>query len=147
MKPFKSILFCALMVTLVAACGPKTVAEAFVFEGNNPYAPQAGDGDLIYGDITMDSSAVFLMESQPPQMMVNFSYFQPTPCHQLRVEVSGPDDKNQINLKAYVLAEKDVPCTLTALATPLPASLSLGSLPSGHYFVFLNGNQIGEFDV
>jgi len=49
-------------------------------------------------------------------------------------------------LKAYAVAEKDKPCTLMALATPLQASLNLGNFPHGHYFVELNGNQIGEFD-
>ena len=146
MKPLKNFLIFVLMVTLISACGPKTVESSLV-EGSNPYVPQAGDGDLVAGDITVDSSSIFIAESQPPQLIINFSYFQPTPCHQLRVEVSEPDDKNQINLKAYAVAEKDTPCALTALAIPLPASLSIGNLPDGHYIVFLNGNQIGEFDA
>lgn len=145
MKIFGRILF-ILAVVVLTACGPK-VAAAIIVQADNPYAPQAGDGNLVYGEITVDSSSLFLVQSQPPQLMVNFSYFQPTACHQLRVEISGPDDKNQISLKAYAVVEKDKPCTLMALATPLPASLTLGSLPGGHYFVFLNGNQIGEIDV
>ena len=145
MKTFRSILF-AFMIVLLSACGPKAT-ETPVFQGDNPYAPQAGDGDLMYNDITIDSSSVFLAESQPLQVMVNFAYFQPTPCNQLRVEISGPDASNHINLKAYAVAEKDKPCTLMALATPLQASLNLGSFPKGHYFVVLNGNKIGEFDA
>jgi hypothetical protein len=145
MKTFRSILF-AFMLVLLSACGPKAT-ETPVFQGDNPYAPQAGDGDLMHNDITIDSSSVNLAESQPLQVMVNFAYFQPTPCNQLRVEVSGPDAGNHINLKAYAVAEKDKPCALMALATPLQASLNLGSFPKGHYFVVLNGNQIGEFDA
>ena len=144
MKPFISVLF-ALAIVMLAACGPKA-AETPVFQGDNPYAPQSGDSNLMAGDITVDSSSVFLAESQPPQLMVNFAYFQPTPCYQLRVEISGPDAGNQITLKAYAVAEKDKPCALMALATPLQASLNLGSFPRGHYTVILNGNQIGEFD-
>ena len=144
MKLFKHILSLLFALTLLAACGPKATPIALQF--NNPYAAQPGDSDLMAGDITVDSASVFLAESQPPQVMVNFAYFQPTPCYQLRVEVSGPDDQNQISLKAYAVAEKDKPCTLMALATPLQASLNLGSLPKGHYTVSLNGNQIGEFD-
>jgi hypothetical protein len=145
MKTFRSILS-AFMIVLLSACGPKATATP-VFQGDNPYAPQPGDGDLMYNDITIDSSSVFLAESQPLQLMVNFAYFQPTPCNQLRVEISAPDAGNHISLKAYSVAEKDKPCTLMALATPLQASLNLGSFPSGHYFVVLNGNQIGEFDA
>jgi hypothetical protein len=99
------------------------------------------------GEIKIDSSSVFLAESQPPQVMVNFAYFQPTPCYQLRVEPNGPDEQNQIHLKAYAVAEKDKPCALMPLATPLQANLNLGSLPKGHFTVFLNGDQIGEFDA
>ena len=144
MKTFKSILLFVLFTFLAAACGPKPTPATLHFD--NPYAPQPGDSNLMAGDIRIDSSSVFLAESQPPQVMVNFAYFQPTPCYQLRVESSGPNEQNQINLKAYAVAEKDKPCALMALATPLQASLNLGSFPKGHYTVLLNGNQIGEFD-
>lgn len=145
MKPFRSILFLTLAIVLLAACGSKAAVTP-VFQGNNPYATQAGDSAMMAGDIKVDSASMFLAKSQPPQVMVNFAYFQPTPCYQLRVEISGPDTDKHINLKAYAVAEKDKPCTLMTLATPLQASLNLGSFPSGHYFVILNENQIGEFD-
>jgi hypothetical protein len=153
MKPFNRILSFVVAFVLLAACAPKaTDAPAAgqpqlpTLQFNNPYAPQPGDSDLMVGDIKVDSASVSLAESQPPQAMVNFAYFPPTPCYQLRVEASGPDAQNQINLKAYGVAEKDKPCALMALATPLPISLNLGSLPKGHYTVLLNGNKIGEFD-
>ena len=145
MKHFTRILSWLFVLMLVSACGAKAT-ETPVFQGNNPYAPQPGDSDLMHGDITIDSTSVFLTKSQPPQVMVNFAYFQPTPCYQLRVEVNGPDVQNQVTLKAYSLAQKDKPCNLMALATPLQASLDLGSFPSGHYSVWLNGSQVGEFD-
>ena len=144
MKPFKSILAVLLSLALLSACGAK--ATPFTLQFDNPYAPQPGDSNLMAGDITVDSSSVFIAKSQPPQVMVNFAYFQPTPCHQLRVEVNGPDEQNQISLKAYAVAEKDKPCALMALATPLQASLNLGRLPAGYYTIILNGNQIGELD-
>jgi len=146
MKPFIRILTFVLAAMLFIACSPKPTPTPFVIQSDNPYAPQPGDSDLMAGDITVDSSSVFLSQTQPPQLMVNFAYFQPTPCYQLRVEISGPDVENHIALKAYAVAEKDKPCTLMALATPLQASLDLGSFPKGHYVVFLNDNQIGEFD-
>ena len=144
MKSVKSILFFTLALVLLAACGSKAAAP--VFQGNNPYAPQADDSAMMRDDIKVDSASLSLTKSQPPQVMLNFAYFQPTPCYQLRVEISGPDGSKHINLKAYAVAEKDKPCTLMALATPLQANLNLGSFPSGHYIVLLNGNQIGEFD-
>ena len=145
MKPVKRNLILMLVIALLSACGPKAAATP-VFQGDNPYAPQADDNNLMVGDLTIDSSSVSLAKSQPPQVMVNFAYFQPTPCYQLRVEISAPDADMHIALKAYAVAEKNKPCALMALATPLQASLNLGSFPSGHYVVLLNGNQIGEFD-
>ena len=147
MKPFKSILLSVILIAVLSACGSQAQAAPVPLKFDNPYAPQSGDNNLMTGDIKVDSASVSLAESQPPQVMVNFAYFQPTPCYKLRVEASGPDAKNQIDLKAYAVAEKDKPCTLMALATPLQASLNLGSLPSGHYTILLNGNQIGEVTI
>lgn len=145
MKTMNRIVSMALIVLLLAACASQAT-EAPALQFDNPYAPQPGDSDLMTGDITIDSASVLSAESQPPQLMVNFAYFPPTPCYQLRLEASGPDAQNQIRLKAYGVAEKDKPCALMPLATPLQANLNLGSLPKGHYTVLLNGNQIGEFD-
>ena len=145
MKRFNRIASLIFAIYLFTACSPKATATP-VFQGDNPYAAQASDSNLMIGDITVDSASVALAKSERPQVMVNFAYFQPTPCYQLRVEVSGPDAQNQIALKAYAVAEKDKPCTLMALATPLQASLNLGSFPKGHYTVSLNGSKIGEFD-
>jgi hypothetical protein len=59
--------------------------------------------------------------------------------------VSQPDAQNRIDVNAYAVAEKNKACTLMALATPLQASLDLGSFPQGQYSVWLNGKQVGEF--
>jgi hypothetical protein len=147
MKPYKSILLPLILVAVLGACSSQAQATPFALKFDNPYAPQPGDSDLMAGDIKVDSASVFVGESQPPQLMVQINYFPPTPCYQLRVEVSGPDSQNQIDLKAYGVAEKDKPCALMALATPLQASLNLGSLPKGHYTIVLNGDQIGEIDI
>lgn len=119
MKPFRAILISVILVAVLSACGSQAQAASATLKFDNPYAPQPGDSDLMAGEITVDSASVFLAESQPPQVMVSFAYFQPTPCYQLRVEASDPDAQNQINLKAYAVAEKDKPCALMALATPL----------------------------
>lgn len=144
MKVFRSILL-ILTIAVLTACGPQAT-EAPMFQGENPYAPQSGDSDRITDDISIESSGVSMAKSQPPQLLVNFEYFPPTVCHELRVEVSGPDGQNQIHLKAYAVAEKDQACILIAPAEPLQANLNLGSFPSGQYTVVLNGNQIGEFN-
>ncbi len=145
MKKLNCISMMALIILLIAACGPQAT-ETPVFQGENPYAPRPGDEDMQRDQVIIDSSSMSLAKSMPPQIMLQFAYFPPTTCHELRVEVSGPDAQNQINVTAYSVVKKDQACILMALVTPLDASLNLGSFPSGHYSLSLNGAVVGEFD-
>jgi hypothetical protein len=146
MKTFSRIFLFMLAAVLFAACSPAATPIPPALTGNNPYAPQAGDGNMMRSDIRIDSASLALAQSQPPQVTVNFGYFPPTPCHKLRVEVSQPDAENRINLSAYGVIEKDKACALMALSTPIQASLNLGSFAKGHYSLWLNGNMVAEFD-
>jgi hypothetical protein len=143
MKQFRSMLI-ALAILFLIACASED-SETPVFQGKNPYAPQAGDHDLQTEDIDVQWDRLYVARSRPPQLLVYFTYFPPTTCHQLRVEVSEPNDENQIILKAYLVAPKDQVCTTIVLEDPLEASLNLGSFPTGNYTVVLNGDEIGEF--
>jgi hypothetical protein len=143
MKRFRRISI-ALAILFLTACGTD-VSETRVFEGRNPYGPRSGDSDLLAEDIDTEWSRVFTAKSRPPQLLVSFTYFPPTTCHKLRVEVSKPNAENQIILKAYVVAAKDQDCATVVLEDPLLATLNLGSFPEGLYTVVLNGDQIGEF--
>jgi hypothetical protein len=154
MKIFIRSLSFILASILFTACGgqstpvlPQVLPATQVAPVNNPYGPQPGDEALTRGDITINSASLNRLETVPPEILLNFSYSPLTPCHQLRVEVTAPDAQKRINVSAYGLAPKDTPCTLVPLATPLPASLELGSFPAGHYSVSLNGNAVGEFDM
>lgn len=143
MKQFRSLSI-ALAILFLTACGTEG-SETPVFQGKNPYAPRAGDSDLLAEDIDVQWNRLYVARSQPPQLLVFFTYFPPTTCHKLRVEMSEPNDENQIVLRAYVVAAKDQVCTTIVLEDPLEASLNLGSFPLGNYTVVLNGDQIGEF--
>jgi hypothetical protein len=143
MKQLRRIVI-ALAILFLTACGTE-VSETPVFQGKNPYAPRAGDSDLLAEDINIEWDKLYVARSQPPQLLVYFTYFPPTNCHKLRVEVSEPNDENQIILKAYVVAAKDQVCTTIVLEDPLEAGLNLGSFPKGNYTVVLNGDQVGEF--
>jgi hypothetical protein len=143
MKTFNRISLFVLAALLFTACSPNTTPMPPASTGNNPYAPQSGDSAMLRGDVRIDSSSLALAQSQ---VTVNFAYFQPTPCFQLRVEVSQPDTQNRINLNAYAVTEKDKACALMALSTPLHASLNLASYPKGHYSVWLNDSKVDEFD-
>jgi hypothetical protein len=146
MKPFTRIVIAALGVMMFTACGSLGKESTPVLPGENPYAAQPGDTGMMRSEVRIDSADVSLAKSKPPLAMLHFAYFQPTPCYSLRVETRQPDAQNQIQVTAYAVAERDKPCALMALATPLQADLSLGAYPKGHYSVWLNGAKVGEFD-
>ncbi len=143
MKTITGIFALGLSVLILTAC--TSGSRAVISDGNNPYAPQSGDSSMLRGDIRVESASVRLAESNPPQLILDFAYFQPTPCFQLRVEPLQPDAQNEIKVSAYAVTEKDKACTLMALATPLHASLNLGKVPKGTYSVWLNGEKVGTF--
>lgn len=145
MKFFKGILLFGLFTLSIAACGSNPTP--YLLDFYNPYAPQPGDNYLVPDDIKVASSSVNLSKSEPPQVIVSFAYFPPTPCYQLRVEVVGLSERNHLSLGAYAVGAWDSACTRVPPGTPLQARLNLGNFPRGHYTVLLNGNEIGEFDA
>lgn len=133
-------------LAIFAACNAALGQRAPIAQGGDPYAPQPGDSNMLRGELRIESAELRVAESYPPQVMLHFAYFPPTPCYELRAQASQPDAQNRINVAAYGVTEKDKACTLMALATPLQADLNLGSFPKGHYSVWLNGGRVGEFD-
>jgi hypothetical protein len=154
-KTFNPVSFFILATLLFTACSPSptpsptpvqtpTLTAAQI---GNPFSPQPGDSDMQRGDVQIHSASVYFDLQAQPQVNLYFTYYKPTACDQLRVEVSQPDAKNLINVSVYSLAIKDKPCTLLSLRDPLQASLSFGSYSKGHYTVFVNGFKAGEFDA
>jgi len=145
----KTMLLITLAAVLLAACTSQPTLTPILLspQSNNPYAPQPGDGTKIQSNADIASAAIMLAESFPPQVSLSLAYRLPTPCYQLRVSISHPDDQNRIQLDVYGVAPKDQACTLMALATPLQASISLGSFPGGHYTIWVNGVQVGNFTI
>ena len=140
------LLVSLLVFSLLVGCVAQPTPAPVNFQVNNPYVAQPGDETLMRGDAEIVSASVLLAESNPPQISIQLSYRLPTPCYQLRAAVSQPDSQNRITLDVYGLAPKDKPCSLMPLSTPQEANLSLSGLPAGHYTVWVNGVQVGEFD-
>jgi hypothetical protein len=100
---------------------------------------------MMRGDIEIVSASVLMAESFPPQISFSLAYLLTTPCYQLRASIGQPDSQNRIQMEIYGVAPKDKPCNLMALLTPQEANISLGNFPAGHYTVWVNGVQVGEF--
>jgi hypothetical protein len=145
----KSFVLIVIVGFLLASCTSQPVDSPAPVspQGNNPFAPQSGDETMARGDAEIVSASVLAAESFPPQISLSLAYRLTTPCHQLRVSISQPDSQNRIHLEIYGVAPKDKPCNLMALITPQEARFSLGSFPTGHYTIWVNGVQIGAFDA
>jgi inhibitor of cysteine peptidase len=157
-----------LIVLLLAACAPTTSNPDQ--SGNNPNQPvddpnrptssddpviipqkfdntipRPADKNLLRGNAYVESADLLTMESYPLQFMLVVSGNLPTPCDQLRVDVRPPDAENQIVVEVYSVVEPDKMCT--EVLQPFSINIPLGSFPSGHYSVWVNGEQAAEFDA
>ncbi len=144
----KEMLEIIMIITaLLAACTfqPTATPSTLPSQGDNLYAPQPGDANMMQSKVEIVSAAVVMSESFPAVVSVSLQYRLPTPCNQLRVTINPPDNANRILLEIHSVAPKDQPCPQMELATPQQASINLGSYPTGQFTVWINGVQAGEF--
>ena len=111
----------------------------------NLLKPKPGDENLTRGNVFIQESSLVIRESFPPQVSLAFSGELPTPCHQLRAVVSEPDEENKIVAEVYSVVNPNMVCT--QVLKPFEANMDLGTFPTGHYTVWINGEMAGEFDT
>jgi hypothetical protein len=111
----------------------------------NPLAPKPGDEKLMRGEVFIQESGLLIRESFPPQISLVFSGDLPTPCHELRAVVNPPDEENKILVDVYSLVDPDMACI--QILEAFEENIDLGTFPSGHYTVWINGEMAGEFDT
>jgi len=149
----KRILIPLMLVTLVlTACAPAATPPNLdqpISSGETP-APQdnptaPADSNLLRGNAYLDSADLLTLESYPLQFMLALKGDLPTPCNQLRVDVSPPDAENKIQVDVYSLTRPDRVCA--QVLKSFEENVSLGSFPSGHYTLWVNGELIAEFDA
>jgi hypothetical protein len=110
------------------------------------FAPQPGDDKLTRSDVILDMafSQLILSGIQPNEVSAKLKGDLPDPCHQLRVVLTPADTQNKISLEVYSVFSSDTACITVIL--PFLVVYPLGSFPSGHYSVVVNGQLLGEFD-
>ena len=147
----KIITFLFTFAILLSACGANPDEPVSLGTPNpNPptqadYSPKPEDAGLIRSEAYMDSSELLILESYPLQFMLNIKGSLPTPCHQLRINVNAPDAENKIYVEAYSVTSPDQVCV--QVLSPFQVNVPLGSFATGHYVLFVNGNQVAEFDA
>jgi hypothetical protein len=106
--------------------------------------PVPADSSLTRGNAELDSTELLTMESYPLQFMLVLKGNLPTPCHGLRVAASPPDSQNKIVVDVYSVADPNTICA--QVVEPFEENFPLGSFPTGHYILWVNGEQVTEFD-
>ncbi|MBM3151346.1 MAG: hypothetical protein FJZ96_03935 [Chloroflexi bacterium] len=112
---------------------------------DNPYAPQPGDEGLLKDVIYLDAAGLLFLESYPVQVRLSLTGNLPTPCHSLRIVVVQPDSDNKIAINAYSVANPDAICI--QMLQPFSVTIALGSFATGHYTVWVNDEEVAEFDA
>ena len=109
-----------------------------------PWQPASGDDKLIRGEAYITQSQILILESFPPQFMLNVEGALPTPCHELRVEILDPDEQNRIYVEVYSLSEPGEICV--QVLESFDENVPLKGFPSGEYSVWVNGEEVGEIN-
>lgn len=110
----------------------------------DPLAPRPGDANLTRGEVFLAEASLLIRESYPPQVALALAGELPTPCHQLRAEFNPPDTENRIAVEVYSVVDPEQICI--QVLEPFEETLDLGTFPTGHYAVWVNGKLAGEFD-
>jgi hypothetical protein len=131
------------VMLMLAACRMRAAEETAI--PGPQYEPQPGDSGLTHGQVFLDVVELQTMESSPPQFSLALRGSLPTPCHQLRVVVSPPDLQTRVVVEAYSLARPDTSCA--QVLEPFAADIMLGTYPTGHYILVVNGEEVAEFDA
>ncbi len=146
-KIFSTLLVFAVFLSACASTFDEPVSSdtPHTNEPQANYLPQPADSLLTRGEAYIDSSDLLTMESYPLQFMLNIKGNLPTPCHQLRALVNPPDAENKILVEVYSVSDPNAIC-VQALS-PFEVNIPLGSFAAGKYVLFVNGNQVAEFDA
>jgi hypothetical protein len=110
----------------------------------SPLAPKPGDDKLLRGSVFISEKSLLIRESYPPQISLSLKGDLPTPCHELRAEIASPDPENKIMVSIYSVVDPNVACA--QVLESFEEFIDLGTFPSGHYSVWVNGESAGEFD-
>jgi len=109
-----------------------------------PLDPKPEDGMLERSTIQLDYVGLLVLESYPVQINLELQGYLPTPCHNMRVSILPPDQENRIDIEVYTVVDPAVMCI--QVIKEFETVVSLGSFPTGHYSVYVNGELTGEFD-
>ncbi len=149
----KSTASLTILSLLASACTAITPRPLLTADPNKPVGDTSGtavpatpdDTGLLTGPGFISEADILILESFPVQIMLHITGELPTPCHQFRARISGPDDRNRIVVEAYSVYPSDQACIQVLEPFDENVPIPMAGAPDGDYTVWLNGEQVGEF--
>ena len=97
--------------------------------------------DVAYVDF--DSTEIIVRESYPMQVELIVEGELPSPCHEVRWEVSGPDENYAIHVTIY--SEIDVSLKCAQFLESFEEGIPLGEFTEYGYSIWINDYEVGGF--
>lgn len=107
--------------------------------------PDSISGAGAEGPVYVERTDLLMMESFPVQVVLIVEGQKPTPCHDLRWDVSEPDSDGRIEVELSSSVDPDVMCV--QILEAFEARIPIGSFESGSFGVWLNGEHVGDFEL
>ena len=109
------------------------------------FAVVSSDKNLQAGTVFLEHSEIILKESDPVQVELVIVGQLPSPCHQLRVVTSEPDESGFIKVQAYTVSDPEKMCV--QVLEPFIAVVPLGEYTEGAFTLSINNVINGEFKL
>ena len=142
-------LFLLVLLVLLEGCIPisrdpnvSALPAASDVPGSDSQIPITGGDSTTPADVVIDSLAIQVSDSFPPQYELKVKGSLPSSCHQLRTEVEMPTMQSEIHVQIYSVYDPYMVCAQAA--KPFDASIPLGGYVRGSYTVFVNEKEVGE---
>ena len=103
------------------------------------------DEPVAHDPVYVEHTELVQLESYPVQVRLKVEGQLPDPCHQAVWSVSDPDPEGRIDIDLHSEAPAGLDCI--QVVQPLELNIPIGSFKTGSYTIWLNGQQVGAFDL
>jgi hypothetical protein len=124
-----------LSITGLASCAPGRI--------NAP--PSEESKPPAQGVVSIEKAQILLLESFPVQVQLQLEGYKPTPCHTLQWGVSEPDSQGRIDVEVRAGIESELLCI--QVVERFEVRIPLGDYTEGAFSVWVNGEQVGAFEL
>lgn len=147
MQKIRFVLLVSLL--LLEGCTPASrhpnvtvMPSASNVPASDPQIPVTGGDPTTPADVVIDSLAIQVSDSFPPEYELEVKGALPSPCHQLRTDVKLPTMQTEIHVQIFSVYDPYKVCPQAA--QPFEVSIPLGGYVRGSYTVLVNGKVVGE---